>query len=339
MFIQGRLSTWRVKHWCATLELCKTERLHAHAMLQFHRKQDCTTRPFFFEGIAPNASSHDSLGEGVGRRNPQQSFDRAFFYVFAKKIGTAVDEGGKECVAGNYMPAWCNSVGSTYKAQGKWPEALWKHYKLVDVTYEQYIFLARDGVQARKRNLDACKTWNEARAEEAEIQEVIKRVKGNSALYQPFPHVPAVSKWLEHFTRDLLRYPLLILPGASASGKTEYAKSLFQQPLELKVGSSEIFPAKMVEFKRGTHDALILDDVRDLDFLVTHQEKLQGKYDGRIEFATTQGGTCFYTKFLFKIPTVVTINFTTKNRSYLQSNDWLSKPQNRVVLEWPPAGS
>ena len=26
VFIQGRLSTWRVKHWCATLELCKTER-------------------------------------------------------------------------------------------------------------------------------------------------------------------------------------------------------------------------------------------------------------------------------------------------------------------------
>ena len=96
-----------------------------------------------------------------------------------------------------------------------------------------------------------------------------------------------MSKWLEHFTRDLLRYPLLILLGASASGKTEYAKSLFQQPLELKVGSSEIFPAKMVEFKRGTHDALILDDVRNLDFLVTHQEKLQGKY---IEFATAQGG-------------------------------------------------
>ena len=61
VFIQGRLSTWRVKHWCATLELCKTERLHAHVTLQFHRRQDCTTRPFFFEGIAPNASSHDSL--------------------------------------------------------------------------------------------------------------------------------------------------------------------------------------------------------------------------------------------------------------------------------------
>ena len=137
-------------------------------------------------------------------------------------------------------------------------------------------------------------------------------------------------KWLEHFTRDLLRYPLLILLGASASGKTEYAKSLFQQPLELKVGSSEIFPAKMVEFKRGTHDALILDDVRNLDFLVTRQEKLQGKY---IEFATTQGGTCFYTKFLFQIPTVVTINFTTKNRSYNCSLT-IGSASHRTGLSW-----
>ena len=72
------------------------------------------------------------------------------------------------------------------------------------------------------------------------------------------------------------------------------------------MGSSEVFPAKMVEFKRGVHDALILGDVHDLDFLVSHQEKVQGKYDSRTEFATTQGGTCFYTKYLLKVPTVVT---------------------------------
>ena len=249
-----------------------------------------------------------------------------------------VDEGGHECVTGNYVPAWCSQDGAaTYRVQGKWPEALWKHYKLDHATYEEYLFLTRDGVQARKRNLDACKAWSEAQAEEAEIAATVKRIRSNPAIYKPFPPVPAVSAWLEHFKTDLLRYPLLILVGASASGKTEYAKSLFQKPLELKVGSSEVFPAKMVEFKRGVHDALILDDVRDLDFLVSHQEKVQGKYDSRIEFATTQGGTCFYTKYLFKVPTVVTINYTTKNRGYLEANDWLSKPQNRVVVEWPPA--
>ena len=336
--LKANMSSWNVKYWCATLETCKSGRLHAHLMLQFWVKQDRSSRAFAFEGINPNVSAHDYLGEGVGRRNPQQSIDRGFFYVFAKKLGTVVDEGGHECVTGNYVPAWCSQDGAaTYRVQGKWPEALWKHYKLDHATYEEYLFLTRDGVQARKRNLDACKAWSEAQAEEAEIAATVKRIRSNPAIYKPFPPVPAVSAWLEHFKTDLLRYPLLILVGASASGKTEYAKSLFQKPLELKVGSSEVFPAKMVEFKRGVHDALILDDVRDLDFLVSHQEKVQGKYDSRIEFATTQGGTCFYTKYLLKVPTVVTINYTTKNRGYLEANDWLSKPQNRVVVEWPPA--
>ena len=35
----------------------------------------------------------------------------------------------------------------------------------------------------------------------------------------------------------------------------------------------------MRQFQRGVHDGLVLDDVRDLDFLVSHQEKLQGKHD------------------------------------------------------------
>ena len=335
-FARANLQTWQVKRWCATLETCKTGRLHVHLMLQFRSLQERAARCFTFEGICPNASSHDYLGEGISGRNPQQSVDRGFFYVFASKLGTARNETGRECVDGNYFPAWCEVPGAeTYRVQGKWPEALWKQYKLADATYEEYIFLARDGVQARKRNLDACKAWSEARHEQAEIDEVVKRVRSNPSLYQAFPTVPDVSAWLQEFEGDKLRYPLLIVLGASASGKTEFAKSLFAKPLELKVGSTEVFPAKMVEFQRGVHDAIILDDVRDLQFLVSHQEKLQGKYDSRIEFATIQGGTCFFTKYLFRIPTVVTINFTTRNLAYLETNDWLCRPQNRVLVKWP----
>lgn len=337
VFVQSNMVAWDVKHWCTTLERCKNGRLHAHVMLQFLKQQDRTSRSFTFESITPNCSANDYLNEGIGGRNPQQSIDRGFFYVFAQKIGTVCDRALGECVLGNYLPAWVSDPDAfKYKVHGKWPEALWKHYKLEDKTYEKYIYLARDGVQPRKRNLEACKSWKEAAEEEAEMEQVIKRIRGNAALYQAFPEVPQVTEWLANFDRDMLRYPLLILQGPSASGKTEYAKSLFQRPLELKVGSSQVFPAKMVEFKRGTHDALILDDVRDLDFLAQHQEKLQGKYDARIEFATAQGGTCFFTKYLFKVPTVVTINFTTKHLDFLQVNDWLSKAQNRVLVQWPP---
>ena len=336
VFLQPKLLALGVKHWCATLEACKSGSYHIHLMLQFKRKVDRTSCFFAFEGIQPNVSSNDILGQGVGGRNAQQSYNRGFFYVYADKIGTVVDAQGEACTVGNYAPAWVDD-DSLYKYQvlGKWPEALWKQYKLQDATYERYLFLCRDGTQARKRNLDFCKAWKEAQNEQAEIETVTKRIKGNPAIYQPFPEVPEVTAWLQIFLGDLLRYPLLILLGQSATGKTEFAKSLFQHPLELKVCNLETFPSKIVDFKRGHHDALILDDVRDLEFLVSHQEKLQGKYDGRIEFATTQGGTCFFTKYLYQVPTVVTINFTTRNLRYLSDNDWLSKAENRVFLKWP----
>ena len=53
----------------------------------------------------------------------------------------------------------------------------------------------------------------------------------------------------------------------------------------------ETFPDTLRTFQRGKHDAVILDDVRDLAFVTENQEKLQGKYNGEIEVASTQGGS------------------------------------------------
>ena len=121
----------------------------------------------------------------------------------------------------------------------------------------------------------------------------------------------------------------------SQSGKTEWAKSLFTCPLELKVGTLEHFPDAMRKFSRKKHDGVILDDVRDLAFVVSHQEKLQGKYDYPVEFGSTQGGTCAFEKDLFAIPMVVTVNNSTKNLQLLTSDDFLGNPGNRLFLTWP----
>ena len=53
----------------------------------------------------------------------------------------------------------------------------------------------------------------------------------------------------------------------------------------------------MRQFRRKVHDALVLDDIRDLKFIEDNQDKLQGKYDARMEFGTTVGGTCAYSKW------------------------------------------
>ena len=33
-----------------------------------------------------------------------------------------------------------------------------------------------------------------------------------------------------------------------------------------------------------------MDDIRDMEFLASHQDELQGKHDSEVEFATTLGG-------------------------------------------------
>ena len=94
------------------------------------------------------------------------------------------------------------------------------------------------------------------------------------------------------------------------------------------------FPDGMRAFNRKVHDGVILDDVRDMAYIADNQDKLQGKYDAHVEFATTQGGTCAYKKYLFATPIVVTGNYSTGNLGFLQSHDWLGKDLNRVVVEW-----
>ena len=200
--------------------------------------------------------------------------------------------------------------------------------------YKEYLYLTRDGVPARKRNLDAVVQEEEKQELQALIASNTKRIRSNPELYKTFPEIAEVTAWLKLFEMDALRYPVLLLLGASMSGKTEYANSLFRSPLELKVGPLLHFPDGLREFNRKIHDGIILDDVRDLSFLTENQDKIQGKYNVQLEFGVTPGGQCKYEKYLFRIPIVATLNYSTQNLSLLDTHDWLSKAGNRVVVHF-----
>ena len=55
-----------------------------------------------------------------------------------------------------------------------------------------------------------------------------------------------------------------------------------------------------------------------------------------VEFAPTPGGQLAYSRDLFAVPVAVTVNYTTKNLTFLKENDWLRLPDNRVLVEFPP---
>ena len=306
-------------------------------MLQFSCEVDRQSTYFSFQGIKPNAGPNnktgtDYCGQGGGGRNWQKSIDRGMFYVWADKIGTCRDEQGKVCVDGNYFPAWVEEAEYTYQVFVDWPKTLWRQYKLAHNTYDSYLPKCRDNYCSNKRNLDAIVQREEEDADREAIGVTTKRVRSNPEVYRPFPEVPAATQWLQRFGKDELRYPVLVVLATSGKGKTEWAKSLFKHPLTFEVGEKTFFPDGMRAFSRHVHDGIVLDDVRDLAFVTNHQEKLQGKYDLAVEFASTQGGTCAFKKYLFATPVVVTCNFSTANLGFLHTHDWLGKDLNRVVV-------
>ena len=333
-FARGSRKKWGVKRWGATFEACETEGLHTHLVLQFKETVDKTARSFAFEGLTPNVSKNgDYLDEGINKKRYQLSVDRAFFYTWADKVGTQRESDGRPCFEGDHVPVWVKAQTgqSRYAVLSKWCENLWKKRKLDHSRYENYLYLSRDGVQAKKRNLDEVRGWEEEQAEDAERAAATKRVRGR--LFQPFEEVPAATAWLSLFSTELDRYPFLVVVAASRAGKTEWAKSLFKHPLVLAVGDLEHFPDGMRKFNRNHHDGIILDDMRDFYFCVRHQEKLQGKVDTKTEFASTPSGNYAFSKWLWRVPVVVTANYTTKNRDLLEQNDFLSNSDNRVLVE------
>ena len=70
-------------------------------------------------------------------------------------------------------------------------------------------------------------------------------------------------------------------------------------------------------------------------FLAEQQDKLQGKYAARVEFAATAGGTCAYSRYLFAVPIAVTANHSTRNLDFLHAHDWLKHTSNRVFVQFP----
>ena len=54
-------------------------------------------------------------------------------------------------------------------------------------------------------------------------------------------------------------------------------------------------------------------------FLTENQDKIQGKCNSELEFGLTPGGQCKYEKYLFKVPMVATLNYSTQNLQFLES--------------------
>ena len=344
-FVEEKQKAWGVKLWTATAETNEDGTHHMHLMMQFFSSDDQRVSALYtFEGVPPNARANDLLGEGFGGKRYQASVDRGQFYCWANKKGTVVGTDGGLCRAGNCEPAWTREQGSDlqgtakathkYKVSGDWPKKLWQEYKLEDAVYEEYLYLCKDKLAGSKRNLELYQSWKRERDLQNAITERTKRIKSNPSLYTPFGRVAEAEQWLAEFLPDAMRYSVLLVHAPSFAGKSEWAVSLFKNPLYVEIGAQCMWPARMKKLDRSVHDGLVLDDLRDLCFLEENQEKLQGKYNRPVELFNTPGGELAVTLDLFRLPMVFTINNDTKNLGLLKTSDFLKKRANVRVLSF-----
>ena len=331
-FVRGNLRDWGVKYWTATLETNKDGKHHLHLMLDFWKKIDRAVCFFEFEGCRPNARTNDLLGEAWCGKRWRVSVDRGHFYVWANKKGTVRDKAGNLCVAANYEPAW-TSATERYDVRAEWPEKLWKAYKLDDrVYYDEYLFLCKDKLLSKKRNFETWRAWHRAQELNTAIEQRTQRIRSDRSLYQPFGKVPQAEDYLALFKQQAMRYPVLLVHAPSYAGKSEWAVSLFERPLYLEIGALGLWPPGMKQLDRRVHDGLVLDDLRDLEFIHANQEKLQGKYNRPVTLFNTPGGELAYTVDLYRLPIVFTINNSTKNLGYLASHDFCKRKDNVRLL-------
>ena len=221
-----------------------------------------------------------------------------------------------------------------YAVSGDWSKKLWRDYKLDDGVYEEYLYLCKDRLAGNERNLELYQSWKRERDLQKTIAERTQRIKTNPLLYTPFGKVSEADQYLAEFTQDAMRYPVLLVHAPSFAGKSEWAVSLFKNPLYVEIGAQCLWPARMKKLDRSVHDGLVLDDLRDLRFLEENQEKLQGKYNRPVELFNTPGGELAVTLDLFRLPMVFTVNNDTKNLGLLKTSDFLTKRANVRVLSF-----
>ena len=112
------------------------------------------------------------------------------------------------------------------------------------------------------------------------------------------------------FESDRLRYPVLLVFGKSRVGKTEWACSLFKEPLLVKLGTLKHLPTATKSLDRARHDGLVLD-LRDLQWLAGRQNKLQGKYSSLVELGDAPSGQYACKVDLFCLPTCTSSVYAT----------------------------
>ena len=286
-------------------------RLHVHWKIDLRLAADLpSVEPFAFHGVWPDVrSTWESVGFGKKARGAtsDMSSNRAHFYCWCEKKGSIRR-------STNWRPF------TEYRVQGQWIEDWWAEDKLSHETYHKLSLRIRKGHAARKRDLEAV----QADEREAWVDGQIKSVnEAQKPLKTKFRRFPEVKTWEDSFLIVDFRWKILALVADSASGKSTYGESLFDNPFVITVEEAEQLDLKA--FRPSEHDGIVLDNVNSWGQLLRWRALLQARN------AKSRGGQSAtnihsYVQYLYGVPIVATLDLDAPDKYYVDpDSEWRSR--------------
>ncbi len=340
----------KVKYWTASFEKSLRSqdpgRVHFQWFVQFEKQIDVkdgkaymrwalNENEVFNPNIRPNVLAVETDNETKIKFKAPRGATIASSLVTGHFYLAMEGKPGKVCHITNYIPFQDYLPDKVrldkFLLAGKLNEDWWlRYHSMLTVGFSR----AFEDVKAKRKyeaEQKALQMKQESQAIDAELRA--------SGKFIDFPPCLVVDEWKQRFSSLEMRYPILVILGPSHVGKTEFAKSLFRNPLLCVVGGSRFIPDKMREYERygeRRHDAVVFDDCRDLDFIRSHQEIFQGKSTIH-ELGRSPTGQSSYQVLLHRTPMIFTCNFTSQNLDLLHRCDFCSKKSNVYLLRYPPA--
>ena len=252
--------TWR---WSICLE--RGSRVHAHAYFEAKKQYDCALSQFSLLIDPDESSSSEEVTYGPWQihRNPYEGpYESAVSdcqpnAITGSGYRPAADRGHfyVQCRYKNTHIAECNNyeAGKDFIVKTQWIQTYWQQQKIDDdkiLPGAGFYRCCTPALEAMVRHSLSKRRVELKAAKREERTQVLRGMK------RPHKRFPEIEAWKEQYNHVNFRYKFLILWGPTRMGKTELARSYFQNPYEHRDSIC------WNDYDADLHDVIIFDDVK-----------------------------------------------------------------------------
>ena len=334
-WVRGKRKELGASRWAACLE--KSEhasggaaapaRCHMHVYLWWTdgvglRRRN--TDDLVFHGVRPRVDVCTCTASRG--RTLRLAAAQGLWYVTVEKCGTI-------SVAGNFW-AWRD-----YVPRAEWYRGLWEAHKLTHEMYAAFSRKLRSHHSDRKRDLVELEADERRRAVLEHVAKELASLKTTGA-FQPMRAFPEVEAFVQHFEGgSRMRRPILAIVGGTNLGKSVLAASVLERVgtafgltdfLEITVEDDAFLDLTDLDIRR--HAGVLLDGVGDVKVLQKNREVIQGRPKAQ-KAGKSQAMRFSSVYTLCRRAVVVTFDLSAANLDMLESDHWLSNPNNVILLK------